>query len=261
MEVVIQKDSDSASKMVAKMVARAVKIKPDLVLGLATGRTMEPVYTELVRIHKEEKLDFSACRTFNLDEYAGLSGENKHSYRHFMNRHLFDHINIDKKNTHLPNGTAKDLVKECADYEALIASCCGIDLQLLGIGSDGHIGFNEPLSAFRSRTRVQPLNKATIEQNSPLFDRPEEMPRHGITMGVSTILDSKSCILLATGDAKAEILAKAVEGPLTSMITASALQFHEHCTIVVDEAASVKLQGKEHYRWVFENEPEWAEFR
>jgi glucosamine-6-phosphate deaminase len=261
MEVIIQKDTASAASLVAQLIARQLRDKPSLVLGLATGRTMEAVYRELVRMHKKERLDFSRCRTFNLDEYVGLAPGDRHSYRSFMNQQLFDHINIDKKNTHVPNGTAGDLAAECMAYERKIAKCGGIDLQLLGIGASGHIGFNEPLSALKSRTREKALAPATIAQNSPLFDRPDQMPKRGITMGVGTILESRSCLLLATGRNKASVIAKAVEGPITSMISASALQLHPSCRIVVDEAAAAKLRGRKYYNWIFQNEPEWADFR
>jgi glucosamine-6-phosphate deaminase len=261
MEVIIQKDEDSASLLVARLIAKELKAKPSLVLGLATGRTMERVYAKLVQLHREEELDFSLCRTFNLDEYVGLESEHRGSYHFFMKQHLFSKINIDSRNTHLPNGMAPDLTKECEDYERLIADCGGIDLQLLGIGSDGHIGFNEPLSALRSRTREKALAPATIKQNGPLFESLEQMPKRGLTMGVGTILESKHCLLLATGIQKAAVLARAVEGPITSMISASALQLHPHCRVVADESAASKLQEQAYYRWIFENEPEWADFR
>lgn len=261
MEVVIQPDAERAALLVARLIAHAIKQKPHLVLGLATGRTMERVYRQLVRMHQEEGLDFSLCRTFNLDEYIGLPPDNPNSYRFYMNRHLFDHINIDPRNTHLPDGMADDLKASCRRYEACIAECGGIDLQLLGIGADGHIGFNEPLSALRSRTRDKALTPSTIAVNSALFDNPEDMPRRAITMGVGTILDARAAVLLVTGDSKADILAKAVEGPITSMVTASALQLHPACRVVVDEAAAANLQAQDYYRWIYATEPEWAEFR
>jgi glucosamine-6-phosphate deaminase len=232
-----------------------------MVLGLATGRTMEILYGKLVRMHREQGLDFSLCRTFNLDEYVGLPADSPHSYRYYMNEHLFSQVNIDLRNTHLPDGMAEDLAAECARYERRIASAGGIDLQLLGIGRTGHLGFNEPLSALRSRTRVKALSPVTLSQNEPLFGDEAEMPRRAITMGVGTILDCRRCILLATGAEKADIVAKAIEGPLTGMISATALQLHPHCTVVVDEAAGGKLKEKEYYRWIFENEPEWEPFR
>ncbi len=261
MEIIIQPDAVQASNLVARLIAQAVQAKPDLVLGLATGRTMTPVYALLADMHRNEGLDFSRCRTFNLDEYVGLPPEDEQSYRHFMNAHLFSRINIKPEHTHLPDGMAADLPAECARYEQAICAAGGIDLQLLGIGQDGHIGFNEPLSAMRSRTRAKALSPATIAQNGPLFGDPQRMPRRALTMGVGTILDSRRCLLLATGAAKAEIIARAVEGPITAMISASALQLHPRCTVVVDRAAAARLQGAEYYRWIFNNEPEWAEFR
>ena len=261
MEVIIQPDKDAAAQLVANIVAKDIRAKPEMVLGLATGRTMEAVYGLLAQMHRDEKLSFSRAKSFNLDEYVGLPASDPHSYRFYMNQHLFNKVNIDLANTYLPNGTAKNLDAECAAYEENIRKLGGIDLQLLGIGRSGHIGFNEPLSALLSRTRVKPLSPATIAQNSGLFERPEQMPRRAITMGVGTILDARRCLLLATGAEKADIIAKAVEGPITSMISATALQLHRRCTVIVDEVAAVKLQGTDYYRWVFANEPEWQEFQ
>jgi glucosamine-6-phosphate deaminase len=231
------------------------------VLGLATGKTMELVYRHLVRLHQDEHLDFSLCSTFNLDEYVGLFPADPNSYRHYMEHHLFHHVNLDLRNTHLPNGMADDLESECRQYEALILRFGGIDLQLLGIGRAGHIGFNEPLSALRSRTRVKALTPTTIEQNAAFFGGEERMPRRAITMGVGTIIEARRCILLATGGSKAEVIAQAVEGPITSMVSASALQLHPRCTVVVDEEAAGKLREKDYYRWIFDNEPEWEGYR
>jgi glucosamine-6-phosphate deaminase len=219
------------------------------------------VYAKLARQHREEGLDFSLCRTFNLDEYVGLATSDRHSYRHYMNRNLFNQVNIDLRNTHLPDGMASDLEAECARYERTITQCGGIDLQLLGIGRAGHLGFNEPLSALRSRTRVKALAPVTRDQNASLFEQPEGVPHRAITMGVGTILDCRRLVLLATGAEKSLIVAKAVEGPITSMISATALQLHIRCTVVVDEPAARELQGAAYYRWTFENEPEWEEFR
>lgn len=261
MEVIIRPSANEAAELVAKIVADELRKNPHIVLGLATGRTMERVYEKLVRMHREDGLDFSLCRTFNLDEYVGLSPNDAHSYRYYMNEHLFSKVNIDLRNTHLPNGMAVDLNKECEEYERLIQHSGSIDLQLLGIGRSGHIGFNEPLSALQSRTRVKALSPQTIEQNAGFFEDKSKMPRRAITMGVGTILDCRRCILLATGEEKAEIIAKAVEGPITSMISATALQLHPRCTVIVDELAASKLQGSEYYRWIFMNEPEWAPYR
>lgn len=261
MEVIIQPDAPAAARLVAGIIDRELRANPSLVLGLATGATMEPVYADLVRRHRDEGLDFSLCRTFNLDEYVGLPADDPHSYRAFMNAHLFDKINIDLRDTHLPNGMAKDLRAECETYERKIRAAGGIDLQLLGIGSAGHIGFNEPLSALMSRTRDKSLTPETLKQNALYFDKPSDMPRRALTMGVGTILDARRLLLLVTGPRKASILAKAVEGPITAMVTASALQLHSRCTVIVDEAASERLEGQEYYRWIFANEPEWKPFR
>jgi glucosamine-6-phosphate deaminase len=261
MEVIIRPTAAEAARLVASVIARELRANPHLVLGLATGRTMEDVYAQLVRMHREERLDFSLCRTFNLDEYVGLSGDDPRSYRHYMNKHLLQQVNIDLRNTHLPDGLAADLEAECVRYEKRIQKAGGIDLQLLGIGIDGHIGFNEPLSALRSRTRVKALSPATLSQNAAFFGGEDKVPRRAITMGVGTILDCQRCLMLATGSAKAGIIAKAVESPITAMISATALQLHPRCTVVVDEAAAGGLQGGDYYRWIFENEPEWAGFR
>ncbi len=261
MEVIIRPDPDAAASLGARIVAEAIRAKPSLVLGLATGRTMERLYARLAQLHSEDGLCFAGVHTFNLDEYIGLPPEDKHSYRHYMNEHLFNKVDIDLANTHLPNGVAEDIDRECADYERRIHDCGGIDLQILGIGNTGHIGFNEPLSAMYSRTRAKALTPQTVEQNSPLFDKPEDMPRRAITMGVGTILDAHRCIMLVTGEAKAAIIAKAVEGPVTSMISASAMQLHPKCTVIVDEAAASQLQQREYYRWLFDNEPEWEPYR
>ena len=261
MEVIIQPTKDSAAALVSRIIARELRANPHLVLGLATGKTMECVYRHLVRMHREEHLDFSLCSTFNLDEYVGLFPSDPNSYRHYMNHHLFQQVNVDIRNTHLPNGMADDLDAECRKYEALIQRFGGIDLQLLGIGKAGHIGFNEPLSALRSRTRVKALTPTTIKQNSVFFGGEERMPRRAITMGVGTILETRRCVLLATGDSKAGIISQAVEGPISSMVTASAMQLHSRCTVVVDEEAAANLKEKEYYRWIFENEPEWQEYQ
>jgi glucosamine-6-phosphate deaminase len=261
MEVIIQPNPDAAAEFVARIIAQELRAKPRLVLGLATGRTMESVYAKLVWMHREEKLDFSGCRTFNLDEYVGLPGTDLHSYRHFMNRHLFLQVNIKMENTHLPDGTADDLDAECEKYERLIEQAGGIQLQLLGIGQTGHLGFNEPLSAFRSRTMVSALSPVTRVQNGSLFEKSDQMPLRAITMGVGTILDCQRCILLASGKEKATIVAKAVEGPMTSMISATALQLHPRCMVVLDEPAAGKLKESDYYRWHFENEPKWERFR
>ncbi len=261
MEVIIRPTTESAVRLTAVLIADALRAKPNMVLGLATGRTMESVYAELARMYRQESLDFSLARSFNLDEYIGLGPDNKNSYRYYMNYHLFNNINIDKRNTNLPNGMSEDVENEGERYEAAIRDAGGIDLQLLGIGRDGHIGFNEPLSSLASRTRAKALTPETFAQNSPLFDRPEDMPKRALTMGVGTILDARNVLMLVTGAEKAEILAAAVEGPVTSMISATALQLHPHAVVVVDEEAAAYLKGREYYDWIYQNEPKWASYR
>ena len=262
MDVLRTSNQRQAEFLTAGIIAQALRKRPDLVLGLATGRTMERVYAQLVELRNSEGLDFSLCSTFNLDEYIGIPADHPCSYRHYMNELLFDPVDLPREHTHLPDGMASDLGAECRRYEAMIAQAGGIDLQLLGIGSDGHIGFNEPLSALRSRTREKALTPATLEQNAAMFGGdPANVPRRAITMGVGTILDSRRALMLVTGDSKASILAKAVEGPITSMVTASALQLHPHCQVVVDEEAAAELKGVDYYKWVFANEPEWAGFQ
>jgi glucosamine-6-phosphate deaminase len=262
MEVIIRPNAAAAARLAARLITKALRAKPRLVLGLATGRTMERVYALLAAAHRDEGLDFSQCLTFNLDEYIGLAPTDPHSYRHYMDAHLFSQVNLPAGNTHLPNGVAADLAAECRQYETLIEEAGGIDFQLLGLGKAGHIGFNEPLSAMRSRTREKALTPTTRKQNAGLFGgNVSAVPERAITMGVGTILESKRCVLLVTGVTKARVLAKAVEGPITSMITASALQLHPRCTVIVDEPAAKGLKEKKYYRWIFENEPEWSEFR
>ena len=262
MEVIIRPIAEQAARLAARLIGDAIRAKPTLVLGLATGRTMERVYDELVGLYQRERLDFSRVTTFNLDEYIGLATDHPHSYHTYMRQQLFSRVNLEPVHTHLPNGMAADLDAEGVRYEKLIQQVGGVALQLLGIGSDGHIGFNEPLSALRSRTRQKALTPSTLTQNAPFCGGDvTKMPRRALTMGVGTILEARQCLLLVTGASKAEILAKAVEGPITAMVTASALQLHPRCRVLVDEAAATHLQGKDYYRWMFANEPEWTPYR
>jgi glucosamine-6-phosphate deaminase len=262
MEVIIRHDADKAAELTSRLIEARLRAKPSLVLGLATGRTMERVYDKLVAKHRSEGLDFSRCRTFNLDEYIGVPAEDEHSYRFYMNQHLFNRVNIELANTNVPNGMASDLRAEAERYEQLIREAGGIDVQLLGIGEAGHIGFNEPLSALMSRTRDKALTPLTLQQNAGLFGGDaDKVPKRALTMGVGTILDARELLLLATGAAKASILARAVEGPITAMISASAIQLHRNCKVIIDEDAARELKEREYYDWIFQNEPEWQEFR
>lgn len=241
MKVIIVKTVEGMGRRTAQLIADEMKRHATPVLGLATGSTPIPVYKELIRMNKEEGLDFSTTITFNLDEYVGLSPDHDQSYRYFMNKNLFDHININKKNTHVPDGLAKDIEKFCRDYEEMIADVGGIDLQLLGIGANGHIGFSEPGSSLASLTQMTILTQRTIEDNARFFKRKEDVPTKAITMGIGTILNAKNVVLVANGANKADAIAKSAEGPITSMVPASALQLHRFATFVITEDAASKL--------------------
>lgn len=258
MEVIIRRNRDSAVALVSRLIADRIAARPDLVLGLATGRTMEAVYAHLA----ESGISFAKCQTFNLDEYVGLGPDDPQSYAYYMRKHLFSLVDIDPQNTHLPDGATADLKHAAKDYEEKIDAAGGIGLQLLGIGEAGHIGFNEPLSALMSRTRDKTLTPTTRKQNAEMFGGDvDAVPTRALTMGVGTILEAGELVLLATGPSKAEIVAAAVEGPLTASVSASAIQLHPNCKVVVDEDAAAKLKGREYYDFVFANEPEWAPYR
>lgn len=255
MEIIIKETPEEMSQAAARVVAATLNAKPNAVLGLATGSTPLGLYRELVRMHQEEGLDFSQVTTFNLDEYVGLSQKHPQSYHYFMYENLFKHINIPKQNIHIPSGTTHNYAAFCQWYEDRIKQCGGIDLQILGIGTDGHIAFNEPGSSLGSRTRIKTLAKQTIQDNARFFDSPEEVPIYAITMGVGTILEARKIILLANGEKKAQAVAAAVEGPVTSMITASALQLHRDCMFILDRAAASALKMREYYEWIQANMP------
>lgn len=256
MEVIIKKNYDEISQEAALHVKRLVQNKPNCVLGLATGSTPLGLYKELIRMHKEEGLDFSQVYTFNLDEYYGIPHAHEQSYHTFMNENLFKHINIQPDRIHVPSGTAEDVNAFCEWYEDEIERLGGIDLQILGIGRDGHIAFNEPGSSLGSRTRIKTLTQETIDDNARFFGSKDQVPRYAVTMGVGTISEAKEIILLANGENKAETIAQAVEGPITAQVTASILQLHPKTTFILDEAAASKLKRYEYYKWVYENKPE-----
>lgn len=255
MQVKILSSYEQVSVAAAQEVKQALNSKPNAVLGLATGSTPLGLYKELVRMHREEGLDFSQVTTFNLDEYVGLGREDEQSYHYFMHENLFRHINIPPQNIYIPSGTNDNYEAFCAWYETRITECGGIDLQILGIGTDGHIAFNEPTSSLGSRTRIKTLAKQTIDDNSRFFDRAEDVPIYAITMGVGTILEAKRIVLLAAGENKASAIAAAVEGPVTSMVTASALQLHQDAATYVDETAASQLKMTDYYHWIESNRP------
>ena len=250
MEIIIQKTPEEMSKTAARVVASIINAKPNAVIGLATGSTPLGLYKELVRMHREEGLDFSQVTTFNLDEYVGLTQQHPQSYHYFMHENLFRHVNISKSNIYIPSGTTDNYAAFCQWYEQRIIDCGGIDLQVLGIGSDGHIAFNEPSSSLGSRTRIKTLAKQTIDDNARFFSAPEQVPVYAITMGVGTILEARKIMLLANGASKALAIAQAVEGPVTSMITASALQLHRDCLCILDREAASRLKMLDYYTWI-----------
>lgn len=242
MKLIIENDAGTAATAAAQLIAEEIGAHDTPVLGLATGRTMEGIYARLAQAHEQGTLDFSCVTSFNLDEYVGLSAEDPRSYHYYMQDHLFRFVNIDLHRTHLPDGAATDLDAECAAYEAQIARSGGIDLQLLGIGDTGHIGFNEPPSSFDTRTRCVELDEATREQNAAMFGGdPNAVPHEALTMGVGTILDARRLLLVATGPAKAGIVAKALEGPITPEVSASAIRLHKNYVVILDEASAAEL--------------------
>jgi len=242
MQVIIVGDKEEMGRRAAALIAEQMRRKPHFVLGLATGSTPLPLYQELVRLNKAGELDFSTTITFNLDEYVGLPPTHDQSYRRFMNVNLFDHININKAATHVPDGMAADPEAFCEAYEAMIDDVGGIDCQVLGIGSNGHIAFNEPGSSLASRTRVVGLTESTIKDNSRFFARMEDVPTRAISMGIGTILEAERIVMLAYGANKAEAVAKALEGPVTVSVPASALQMHDQVAWIVVADAATKLR-------------------
>lgn len=255
MEVIIKSTYEDMSHAAADAVANILNTKPNAVLGMATGSTPLGLYQELVRMHKEESLDFSQVTTFNLDEYVGLPVNHPQSYHQFMQENFFTHVNIPRQNIYIPSGTTSNYVAFCQWYEERIQQCGGIDLQILGIGSDGHIAFNEPGSSLSSRTRLKTLAKQTIEDNARFFDRPHDVPVYAITMGVGTILEAREIILLANGSKKSSAIAKALEGPVTAMITASGLQMHPRVKVFLDDKAARALSMRDYYDWLEEKRP------
>lgn len=242
--MVIYRASDyaSMSRKAANIISAQVIMKPDCVLGLATGSTPIGTYKQLIEWYNKGDLDFSRVTSVNLDEYKGLSGDNEQSYRYFMNYNFFDHININKSRTFVPDGTDPDSEHACARYNEIIREVGGIDLQLLGLGHNGHIGFNEPGSAFEKETHCVDLTERTIEANKRFFEKEEDVPRQAYTMGIKTIMQAKKILLVVSGEDKAEIVKTAFQGPVTPAVPASILQLHNDVTIVADEAALSKME-------------------
>jgi glucosamine-6-phosphate deaminase len=257
MEIIILPTAEEASEVAARLVARQVLEKPNSVLGLATGSTPCRLYQSLARKHRAEGLDFSRVTSFNLDEYVGLAPEHPASYHRFMEENLFSHVNISHERIHIPDGLAADIPAHCAAYEHAIREAGGIDLQILGLGSDGHLGFNEPGSSLASRTRIKTLTERTRSDNARFFAADEQVPHHVITMGLGTIMESRMCLLLAFGKGKAEAVAASVEGPVTANVPGSLLQFHPRTKVLLDADAASLLTRADYYQWVYQNKPSW----
>ena len=244
MKVIIARDYSEQCSAAADIIEGIVRAKPDCCLGLATGSSPVGMYKELARRCAEEGLDFSRVHSVNLDEYIGLAPEHDQSYRYFMNTNLFDHVNIDKTRTYVPNGLEEDSDKACADYNEIIRSVGGIDIQLLGIGGNGHIGFNEPGEAFEKETHCVDLTESTIKANARFFESMDEVPKQAYTMGIKNIMAAKKILLVATGSAKADALYKSLYGPITPNVPASILQLHQDVTVVADEDALSLIKEK-----------------
>mgnify|MGYP000891919624 FL=1 len=244
MQLFIEKDYSAMSKKAANIFADEIRQKPDLVIGLATGGTPVGTYQELIRMHRDEGLDFSKVVTFNLDEYYGLTPDNPQSYNYYMFENLFDHINIQNENVHIPDGRATDITTYCKEYDNKIEKSGGIDLQLLGIGVNGHIGFNEPAAELVVETHITNLTEDTIKANSRFFDSADQVPTKAITMGIGSIMKAKKIVLLASGKGKAEIMAKLLNNNLvTTKNPASLLMLHQDVTIIMDEEAASQLKN------------------
>lgn len=257
MEVVIVQNSEQGSEIAANIIKSQLTKKSRSVLGLATGQTPLLLYKRLIEMNKSDEVNFSKVTTFNLDEYLGLSASNEDSYAYYMRENFFKSVNIDLDQAFLLDGMTTDVERECNEYEYKIKKCGGIDLQVLGLGREGHIGFNEPTSSLTSRTRLKTLTPQTMEDNKIYFKDATHRPFHVLTMGIGTIMESQHILLMAYGEAKAQAIVETVEGPITAMVPASILQMHNKVTVIVDEAAAAKLSKIDYYKWVYENKPHW----
>jgi len=241
MRIIIEVNYQSMSKKAALLVASQVNLKPDSVLGLATGDTPLGMYRELIKMYQRGEIDFSEVITFNLDEYYRLPSDNPQSYHYYMEENFFKHVNLHPRNTHIPDGMAEDIEKECVDYEERIRRSGGIDLQVLGIGSNGHVGFNEPGEQLNVTTHLVDLSEETIKSNSRFFNSPEEVPKKAISVGMATILKASRIILLASGTSKAEAIKQTVSGHVDTRVPSSLLQTHPEVTLIVDQEAASLL--------------------
>ncbi len=259
MEIVIVETETSGAEVLTGIVRRLLGSKPACVLGLATGTSPRSSYRLILDARRRGELSFAKAHAVLLDEYVGIGPDHSSSYRRTIRTELTDSLDLPSANLHSPDGTAPDLLAECARYEATLARLGGVDVQILGIGTDGHIGFNEPSSSLRSRTRLKTLTKQTRADNARFFSDADEVPNHVITQGIGTILDARHVVLLAWGESKALPVGRAVEGPVTAMCPASALQLHPHVTVVVDLAAAAHLELADYYREIAADKPVWQQ--
>jgi glucosamine-6-phosphate deaminase len=241
------KDYDTMTERAAEIVTTQIRRKPDSVIGFATGGTPLGLYLKLIENHRERGLDFSKITTFNLDEYVGLPPNHSQSYHYFMWTNLFQHVNVNPSQVYIPDGMAEDIDWFCQWYEKKIVQAGGIDLQILGVGANGHLAFNEPGSSLGSRTRIKTLTAKTVRDNARFFASHEEVPRYAITMGIGTIMDARKLVLLASGEGKAEAVRSSLEGPVTAMVPATILQLHGDAHVLIDEPAGSRLQFKHHH--------------
>jgi len=260
MEIIILPSPAEVGKLAARRIVQLVQRKPATVLGLATGSSPLAIYAELAAQVRAGHLDVSRVRAFALDEYVGIPPGHPQSYASVINREVVEPLGLDPAGVRVPDGRAHDIETACAEYEAAIHDAGGVDLQILGIGANGHIGFNEPTSSFASRTRIKTLAPQTRADNARFFEDPDEVPTHCLTQGLGTIMAARELVLVAQGEGKAGAIAAAVEGPVSSMCPGSILQFHQHATVIIDDAAARDLTLTDYYRYTYANKPAWQRF-
>ena len=260
MEVIVLPSATEVGRLAARKIAKLIRAKPAAVIGLATGSSPLAIYAELAASVRDGSLDASQVSGFALDEYVGIPEEHPESYAAVLRREVTEPLGLDPAHVHVPDGRAADLDGACEAYEAAIRDAGGVDLQILGIGANGHIGFNEPTSSFGSRTRIKTLARRTREDNARFFDSPDEVPMHCLTQGLGTIMEARELLLVAQGSRKAAAVAAAVEGPVSSICPASILQFHPEATVIIDGDAASRLTLTDYYRYTYENKPSWQRF-
>lgn len=253
MEIIIKKDYHKMCEEAVKLIHQSWQKKKDLVLGLATGKTPLGVYEGLIQLFQKGEMDFSDVRAFSLDEYLGLPHDHPQSFAFYMQQNFFEHVNIKEENIFRLSGLPENVEAHCYEYEEKIRMTGGIDIQVLGIGKNGHIGFNEPSSSLSSRTRIKTLTEETITANDPFFHNKKEIPRYCLTMGIGTIMESRMILLLASGQEKSQAIHQTIEGPITATIPASILQLHVQAKIIIDEEAASQLERESYYRWVYDH--------